>query len=143
MMTRLIFMIFILLTPAAKAFELEAFAGANSITYDDDAEDNTYGVSARAKMNFYTNNHGIFVDINARGRSIVSSDLVVGYAWRGSGSWFLEAGIGGAYSEIDGPGVAVLAGFGLNVTSDIFMNFPLIVAYPGSFFWGPYVGFKF
>ena len=145
-MLKLIFLILVFASPkAANAFELEAFAGANSTTYDDAPEAKTYGVSVRTKMNFYSDNSGVFTNLNCRGQSFFVCDAMVGYGWRSSGDWFWEIGPGFMYSAIYGPAVSFLAGTGFRITSNFFVNFPIIANMGANnfIFWSPYLGFQF
>lgn len=140
---RILILTLLIFSSHTKAFELEGFAGANSTTFDNVSEANTYGISARAKLNFYSDNSGVFVNINARGQSLMRSGFVVGYAWRGAGDWFWEAGAGGSYSVIFGPGLGVLFGTGFRITPNLFINFPIIASIPSNIFWSPYIGYEF
>lgn len=127
---------------SAQAWELEGFAGAQSTTYDDVAEANSTGVAARAKINFYTQNKGLFVNLNARGISLLAGEFLAGYGWRTSGTWYFEGGIGGSLSAIYGTNVGALAGTGYRVSNNLFVNFPIIIAGSG-IYWSPYVGYSF
>jgi hypothetical protein len=146
-MNRLFAILFLFACVAETTFatELEAFAGANYTTYDDVEEANSYGVSARAKVNFYDNDKGWFANMNWRGSSILDGDLLVGYGLRSRGSWFFEAGGGVAYARIWGPGFGVLVGTGVSITSNLFISFPIIYRGGGAsfLFWSPYIGYKF
>lgn len=124
------------------AWELEGFAGAQTTSYDDIEEANTTGISARAKVNFYTQNKGVFANLNARGISPIAGDLLVGYGWRTSGTWFFEGGVGGSVSAIYGANIGALAGTGYRVSNNLFINFPVIISGPG-IFWSPYIGYSF
>lgn len=124
------------------AWELEGFAGAQSTTYDDVEEANSAGLSARTKINFYTQNKGMFVNLNSRGISLIAADLMVGYGWRTSDSWFFEAGLGGSISAIYGTNIGALVGTGYRFSNSLFINFPVIISGPG-IFWSPYIGYSF
>lgn len=124
------------------AWELEAYAGAQYTNYDDVEEANSSGVAARAKINFYTQNRGMFVNLNGRGISPLTSDFIAGYAWRSSGAWFFEGGVGGSISSIYGKNVAALAGSGYRLSNNLFINFPIILAGSG-IYWSPYIGYSF
>lgn len=124
------------------AWELEGYAGAQSTSYDNVEEANSSGVSARAKINFYTQNKGVFVNLNGRGLSLLAAELMVGYGWRTSNAWFFEAGAGGAISAIYGTNIGLLAGTGYRVTSNLFINFPAILSGPG-LYWSPYISYSF
>lgn len=133
----------VLLAPAARAFEVEGFAGANSTSYDKVSDANTYGVSLRTKLNFYgTTNHGFFVSINARGESLLAADTLTGYAFRSSGTWFVEAGAGYSLSAIFGSGAGFLLGTGAWLNKRVFVNFPIMYGTTGVF-WSPYIGIAF
>jgi hypothetical protein len=127
---------------SASAWELEGFAGAQATSYDDVSEANSSGVAARAKINFYTQNRGVFTNVNARGISLLTADLIVGYGWRTSGTLFLEVGAGGSVSSIYGTNVALLAGSGYRLSNNLFVNFPVVLAGSG-IFWSPYIGYSF
>lgn len=139
-----IFCLFILFFhfSAVYAWELEGFAGAQSTTYDDVAEASSSGISARAKINFYTQNKGVFINLNDRGLSVLASELFVGYGWRTSGTWFFEGGAGGSISAIYGTNIGLLAGSGYRLSNNLFINFPIIVAGSG-IYWSPYIGYSF
>lgn len=126
----------------ANAWELEGYAGAQSTSYDDVSEANSSGVAARAKINFYTQNKGVFVNMNSRGVSLLASDLIVGYGWRTNSTWFFEAGLGGSVSAIYGNNIAALAGSGYRLSNNLFINFPVVIAGSG-IFWSPYIGYSF
>lgn len=136
-------LLFFLSTSNALAFDLELFAGANTTTFDDAKDANSYGISVRTKLDFYGKaNRGFFVNINAKGVSLLTADTLTGYAIRSSGPWFFEGGAGLGFSTIFGSGLGVLAGTGYNVTSTVFVNFPIILTNNGVF-WSPYLGYKF
>lgn len=126
----------------AQAFELEFFAGARSTTYEDASDANTSGVSLRTKFNFYQNHRGVFLNVNARGISLLASDFLIGYAWRSSGSFFLEGGPGFFYSPIYGSGVGLLGSIGYRLTSATFISAPLVIGNSG-IFWTPQIGVTF
>lgn len=142
---RLIFIFFAMALPAgAGAFEVEGYAAANSTTYDNVPEASTSGLSLRTKMNFYGgDNRGVFVNVNARGISLLASDILVGYAWRTSGDWFFEIGPGFATSAIFGSGLGVMAGTGVRLNPKWFVNFPIVLSTSGAIFWSPYIGYVF
>lgn len=143
-MKNIFLLILTVLCATANAFEIEGFAGANSTTYDDVSEANSSGVTARTKLNFYgSEDRGIFVNINARGKSVFLSELAVGYAWRTKGTWFFEGGAGLGYSAIFGSGLALMGGTGYRVSSKLFVNFPIIANLSGTIFWSPYIGYSF
>lgn len=136
------FLFFIFHLNTATAWELEGFAGAQSTSYDDVKEANTTGISARAKINFYTQNKGVFVNMNARGISLLATEMLAGYAWRSSGAWFFEGGAGGSFSSIYGTNLGLLGGTGYRVSNKLFINFPVIIAGSG-IYWSPYIGYSF
>ena len=126
----------------ASAWELEGFAGAQATNYDNVEEANTTGISARAKINFYTQNKGVFINMNARGISLLATEMLAGYAWRTSSPWFFEGGGGVSVSSIYGTNLGLLAGTGYRVSNNLFVNFPVIVAGSGVY-WSPYIGYSF
>ena len=133
---------FIFHLTSAYAWELEGFAGAQATAYDDVEEANSSGISARAKINFYTQNKGVFLNLNDRGISLYASELMVGYGWRTSGPWFFEGGAGGSISAIYGTNIVLLAGTGYRLSNNLFLNFPIILAGSG-IYWSPYIGYTF
>src|SRR5690606_4350173 len=114
-------------------------------TYDEVEEANSHGISARAKVNFYRDNKGVFLNMNWQGIHLMAGDFLVGYAKRSRDAWFLEAGAGLAYSEIWGAGYGLLASTGYRFNRGLFLTFPLI--YRGGaqtlLFWSPYIGMEF
>jgi hypothetical protein len=140
---KLFFISFILfISIFANAWELEGFAGATSTTYDDVKEANSSGASARAKINFYSQDRGIFMNINGRGISLFASELMLGYGWRTNSAWFFEGGVGGAVSAIYGTNIGFIAGSGYKLTSNLFVNFPIVIGGSG-IYWSPYIGYSF
>jgi hypothetical protein len=114
---------------SAKASELEFFAGANSTTYDDSSDANTWGVGLRLQYNLTQNDNTWLINLNAPGISIIAGQVHVGYIWRSHGDWFWQGGLAAGYGLIFGADATLIAGFGYHVTQRFFFDFP---AYAGT-----------
>lgn len=132
---RVLLLAILLSAVPAMAWELEAFGGARSVTFDDVEEANSTGFSFRSKINLYNENRGLFIHVTSNFYTIGG-----GYGWRTSGDWFFEAGAGLAYGLI-GPTPLVVLGTGYRFADGWFLNFPLI--YSGLVYWSPYIGYTF
>ena len=143
-MVRILIVLAILFAlPLAHGSELEIFAGANSTTYDDAPDANTWGVSLRAQYNFTSNGDTWMVNINAPGGSLFASTFSAGYLLRSTGNLFWESGLAGGYNRIFGPQVEVILGMGYRVTPDFFIDFPVVLGSSTGVLFSPYLGFQF
>ncbi len=141
MVIRTLLLILIWSSAAASAGELEIFGGANSTTYDETKDANTYGVSLRLQYNFSVADSGWIVNLNAPGLGPLASELSAGYVWKSAGDFYFEGGVGAGYSKIRGPNPMVVAGVGYRVSPNFFFDFPIRYLY--SLTWMPYLGFTF
>lgn len=133
--------ILLLVPNLASAGELQLYGGANSTTYDESSDANTWGITMRAQYNFSHADSGWIINLNAPGVGIGASELAFGYEWKSAGSFYVEGGLGAGYSRIWGPFPMVIAGFGYRVSQNMFFDFP--VMYTSGLSWMPYIGFSF
>lgn len=138
---RWILVLFTFISLSANAGELELYGGANSTTYDDASDANTWGVSLRMQYNFKRADDTWFLNWYAPGLGPLASEIAAGYAWKTQGDFFLEGGIGGSYSLIWGPFPLVVAGFGYRISQNVFFDFPIMLG--NALVWMPYLGISF
>ena len=134
-------LIVLLLPWNASAGEFQFYGGANSTTYDEVSEADTWGVSLRAQYNFGGAESGWFANIFAPGQSLFASELSGGYLWKSSGDLYFEGGLGGGYSRIWGPLPVLIAGMGYRVSQTVYFDFPIM--YSSALVFMPYIGISF
>jgi len=136
------FCVALFLSPAPVfAGEAQFFAGANSTTYGDAPDANTWGVSLRAQYNFSNAGSGWIASLYAPGLGLMSSELGLGYVWKSQGELYFEGGLGAAYSRIWGPSPLLVAGAGYRVSPAVFFDFPVI--FTSSLIFMPSIGIAF
>jgi len=129
-------------TATAQAGELEIYAGANSTTYDNASDANTWGIGLRVQYNLTSEDNTWFANLNAPGISLVAGQVHAGYLWRSKGDFFWEGGLAAGYSLIYGPDGTLIGGIGYHVTQGFFFDFPIYAGTTGISLL-PYFGFEF
>jgi hypothetical protein len=126
---------------AAFAGDWQFSAGANSTTYDDVPDANSWGVTLRLQYNFSHQSDGWLINLNAPGISLLAGEIAAGYEWKSQGDWYWEGGVGAGYGSIHGPIPLLIAGAGYKVTPNFYLDFPLM--FTSTLTWMPYLGFSF
>lgn len=129
------------LSTAAWAGELEVYGGANSTTYDDVPDANTWGVTMRLQYNFQRADDSWFINVNAPGISPAASEVGFGYEWKTGGDFFFEGGVGAGYGRIFGPFPILILGAGYRISQDVFFDMPIMLT--SVLMWMPYIGISF
>ncbi|MBL7715540.1 MAG: hypothetical protein JNL01_08740 [Bdellovibrionales bacterium] len=103
----------------------------------------SFGMSARLRYMFTKKSNSIFIQANFPTGSLTTLDSVAGYVFRTQGNYFWEGGGGLRFSPFWGTGIALLAGFGAELSGNWYISIPILYKVGFSIEYTPNIGYRF